>query len=555
MRGRLDRRVALVVAGEAVQPGLREPAPGDLPVALDQQVAQLVVPRARELDHLALERAQRQLGQLARRVDEEVHARALAVVEHVMGLDLAGAEAAAEEPAHALHQRGVVAPAREREDQRRVAPVGVAAAQQPHLRGALERQQRADRAAQVLHRGGEQLVLGEGVEQRDRGLVVVRALDQPEALQALAQLAPQQRRLGRGLGVGLGGEQAEHARHAADLAVRRHAAHADVVHPLAPVHRRGGVGLVDQQQVAVERAAAHVVRQLVEADAARLGEGRLGLVGEDAEPGAGDQGDAVLAEVVLAGAEEHERPALQPGEEVHDLLDLVGLVARRAGAGELGHRGDPLEHRREVAHHRPHGREHAAHGVLELGELLVGEPPVQVEVHDRLAVRRAARVAHGPDPPAALALDGHDRVQQPRVVQPARLQHPAHRVDQERQVVGVGLQHRADRLVAVALAGRVERAHRHRVAVARAGELEQGHDLAEQRVRRDAVRAVAAEPPQVRAGEPAHGLRPFGWDLLVDELEQPVFRPAVARALLLREAHRCIIALRAARCIPTCARG
>ena len=209
VRGRVDRGVALVVAREAIQPRHREAPAGDGPVPGHQQVAQLVVPRARERDDLGLERAQRQLGQLAGRVDEEVHARALAVVEHVVRLDLRGAEAAPEQAAHALHQRGVVAPAREREDQRRVAPVDVAPAEQAHPPGALERQQRLDGAAQVVDRRGEQLVLREGVEQRDGGLVVVRALDQPEALEALAQLAAEQRRLGGGLGVGLGREQAD----------------------------------------------------------------------------------------------------------------------------------------------------------------------------------------------------------------------------------------------------------------------------------------------------------------------------------------------------------
>ena len=66
---------------------------------------------------------------------------------------------------------------------------------------------------------GEQLVLGERVEQRDRGLVVVRALDQVLGREDLAQLAVQQRRLARGLGVGLRGEQAEQPRLADDLAV------------------------------------------------------------------------------------------------------------------------------------------------------------------------------------------------------------------------------------------------------------------------------------------------------------------------------------------------
>ena len=137
-----------------------------------------------------------------------------------------------------------------------------AAAEQPHAVGALQREQRDDRAAQVVDRRGEQLVLRERVEQRDRGLVVVRALDQVLGLEHAPQLAVQDRGLGRGLGVGLGREQAEQARLAGELAVGRHAAHADVVHPLAAVHRRARVGLVDDQQLAAGRELAQRLGQL-----------------------------------------------------------------------------------------------------------------------------------------------------------------------------------------------------------------------------------------------------------------------------------------------------
>ena len=71
-------------------------------------------------------------------------------------------------------------------------------------------------------------------------------------------------------------------------------------------------------------------------------------------------------------------------------------------------------------------------------------------MHDRLAVRGAARVAHGADAPVAAALGADDRVQQPRRrCSPRASSSPRHRVDEERQVVGVGLDHRAERLVAV----------------------------------------------------------------------------------------------------------
>ena len=122
----------------------------------------------------------------------EVHAHAVALVEDLVGVDRAGVEAPAQEGAQALEQRRVVAALGQRDDDRRGAPVGVAAAEDAPLLG-LQAQQRDDRAAQVLGGRGEELVLGEGLEERDRRLVVVRALDEVLAGEDPAQLAVQER--------------------------------------------------------------------------------------------------------------------------------------------------------------------------------------------------------------------------------------------------------------------------------------------------------------------------------------------------------------------------
>ena len=158
-------------------------------------------------------------------------------------------------------------------------------------------------------------------------------------------------------------------------------------------------------------------------------------------------------------------------------------------------------------------------------------------MHDRLAVAAPRGVAHRPDAAVAGALGGHDRVPEAHDLQAAGLQLAAHRVDQERQVLGVGLDHRAGGLVAVLLLRRVEGAHGDRIAVARAGELEQRQHLGEQVLGGDPVRAAGAQPAQIGAGEAAHHLRPILRDLLVDELEQPLLGLLEPRALLLREAH------------------
>ncbi len=219
-------------------------------------------------------------------------------------------------------------------------------------------QQRDDGAAQVVDRRGEQLVLRERVEQRDRALVVVRALDQVLGLEHAAQLAVQDRGLGRRLGVGLGGEQAEQARLARDLAVGRDAAHADVVHPLVAVDRGARVGLVDDQQLAGRRQRALALAQLAERDGPRVG-GAV-LVGEDAEAGAGDAAVGVVADLVLARAQQDEVAAQQPGEEVDRLADLVGVVARARLAREPDHPLDALGHRAEVGDRAAHGEQRRA---------------------------------------------------------------------------------------------------------------------------------------------------------------------------------------------------
>ena len=345
-----------------------------------------------------------------------------------------------------VEQLRVVARRRQGGDQRRRAAVGGHAAQQPHA-VALQRQQLDDRPPQVVAARGEQLVLGERVEQRDGRLVVVRALDQVLAAQDLAQLAVQQRRLRGRLGVGLRREQAEHARLAGDAPVGGDLAHADVVHPHAPVHGREPVGLGDDQQVALERALAPVRRQRCD----RLRTRELGrvLVGEDAEPRAGHHADALVVDPVLAVAEEDEVLVQQPLQERDRLVDLVVGVAGGAGGRDLDHAAAAVGHRGEVEHGAADVAEHRADRVGERVERRVVQAAVEVEVHHRLARVRLARMQHAADPPFRVALEPDDRVQHALDADVLRDQLGADGVDQERQVLGVGLEHRAGALVAV----------------------------------------------------------------------------------------------------------
>ena len=140
-----------------------------------------------------------------------------------------------------------------------------------------------------------------------------------------------------------------------------------------------------------------------------------------------------------------------------------------------------------------------------------GSAPVEIEVHDRLAPRRLARVQDGLDRPVGVPLDADDRVQHALDAEPALAQRRAHRVDQERPVLGVGLHHRALPLVAVGLERRRERAHRDRLRAAGGGELEGADDLAAAAPpaaarRRSRRPRAGAGTPSRRRGRPGRAL-------------------------------------------------
>jgi hypothetical protein len=170
---------------------------------------------------------------------------------------------------------------------------------------------------------------------------------------------------------------------------------------------------------------------------------------QDAQAGAGDDADRAVRDLVLAGAEQHEVALEQPLQEVGDLVHLLARVAGGAAARDRDHVVDPLGQLREIPDDLPDVEDVVAHRRRDLLQLVVREPQREVEVHDGLAPLGVARRAHADDPPGLVALDADDRMQQPRDRQPALVQLAGRGVDEERIVVAVGLDDRAERLVAV----------------------------------------------------------------------------------------------------------
>ena len=222
------------------------------------------------------------------RVDHEVHARGRRLVDAGGELDVLAAEPLAQDLGEALAHGGAVAVARQVDEHRDVAAVGVAAHERPQLAPlAREHHVLRDRG-QLGRRGVEELVARvvlQGVHQRLAG---VAARVEAGAAHHLGDLLAQHRDPGDRLGVGGAGEQAEEAALADDLAVGAERLHADVVEVRRAVHGGARVGLGQHEQRLLAGLRLHDRRQLGE----RAGE--VLVVAQDAEPGAGHGAQAAL---------------------------------------------------------------------------------------------------------------------------------------------------------------------------------------------------------------------------------------------------------------------
>ena len=439
--------VGLVVLGEPrrIPVGERRAALGADP--RHQRVAEVVVPGAREPFDLLLQLLVRHLRDLHTGVDvdREEDPRVLRLAERQVVVDRGAVEPLLEQVLQALAQPRVEPIPRERHDDRDAPAVEVPTYQHADAAVPLQLQEPADQPAELARRRLEQLVLRERLEQRRGGLVVMRSRDQVLRGEHLLELVVQERRLRGRLHVRLRREEPDHAGLADDLAVGVHVPHADVVHARAPMDRRVRVGLREDQQVAVFDAPPQARIERIQQR--RFGERRAADVGEDAETAPGRRADGApigrVDQLVLAITEEDEVQLEEPVEEVDRLADLLRGVTHGGVARQLQHVVGAILHRLEVAHHQPDVTQDRLDPFLQVGSGCVGQTAIELEVHDRLAVRGVPRRGDTLQTPLLVARRADDRVQDPADHQVPSRELLGDGVDQERRVVDVRLEDRA----------------------------------------------------------------------------------------------------------------
>ncbi len=298
-------------------------------------------------------------------------------------LDALPAELLLEDRAELLAHRGAVAVARQVDQHRHVAPVGVATEEHPDLAALAGVHDGLGHRGEHVDGGLEQLVARIGLEGVHEGLAGVAARVEADPPQHLGGLLLQQRDAGQRLGVGSTGVEPEDAALADDLAVLVELLDPDVVEVRRPVHRRAGVRLGEHEQGLLSGLRLDRGGQLAEG-------GRHVLVGaQDAQAGAGHGPQhLVLAlglQAVLAVAEEGEVVVGEPAKEVLALLDL-GLRQRRWVGVELVDDREHLGvHLVPVLDRLAHVAQDLLQQLLDLAGVLVVGHPADLDVHPRLA--------------------------------------------------------------------------------------------------------------------------------------------------------------------------
>ena len=390
-----------------------------------------------------------------------MHPRGRRLVDPGGELDVLATELVAQDLGEALADRGAVAVAREVDEDRDVAAVGVAAHERPQLAALAGAHHVLRDRRQLVGRGVEQLVARVVLQRVHQRLAGVAARVEARVAHDLGDLLAQHRDAGDRLGVGGAGEQAQESALAHDLAVGAERLDADVVEVGGAVHGGARVGLRQHEQLLLAGLGLHQRGQLGERG------GQVLVVAQDAEAGPRDGAQPALLgrpllrlELVLAVAEEREVVVGQPGEELAALAQLLGRERRRVLV-ELVDDGEGLGvHLLPVLDGLAYVAQHPLEAVGDLGRLVV-VGAVDLHVHPRLRALLGGGLGLGLDggPGASprlvgvhvlelagdVALDGELRVDDRVHVVPEPVELHRHRVDEERHVVGDHLDDRSAR--------------------------------------------------------------------------------------------------------------
>ncbi len=536
-------REGVAVAGEELRAAL-------LAALLDERAGEVVGPGARRLEQPRLDLADvHVVGASGPRVHDVVEPREDGLRQAHVVVDADAAELVHEDALDGLAHARVEAIARDEDEAREEAPVGVTAQEEPDARALAEVEDAHGDLEEVVVGDLEELVAGVRLQDLDQRLVVVAPRGKARALPHLARLPPQQRDLVGPRAVRGRGVEAEEAPLADDLPVLAEPLHAHVVEVRGPMDRRPRVRLREDEGVVRARPVARLAGEL---DGALV----VVAVAHDPEPRPGNAAKRVLAvlgdQVVLVEAEEREVVVHDPLEEGPGLGQVLGVDRRRVRVQV----GDDLvrarDHRLPVVDGCPHVPEDAPDSGLQLGEMVGIGLAHDLRVDEGLepAVGRVRVVReHVEELPVPVPPDARHRVDDQVHAAPEPVELHAHRVDEEGHVVVDDLDDGVRRLPAVLLElrgvdvdlGRARRALRGQVEVGERRAVEVGGAALEQVVRCDGAVVEADEDVEARGvlrGEPSAGVLDrlldqrrlcfLGLHLVASRLPPPSCRPPAA---------------------------
>ena len=250
----------------------------------------------------------------------------------------------------------VVALARHEHQHRDEAVETVAPRQHAHARPLVELHDGDGEMVKRVLVDLEQFVARIVLEHVGQHLAEVARAFEAGAFLDVGDLAAQIRDAVRRARIGGGGEQADDAELADQIAGGVEALDADVIEIDAPVHVGVDVGLGDDQRPRLLQERHDLRRDLQQLLAAA--QHAQFARAHDAEPAVVVGLQLVAVEDVVAHADEGEIVGEQPPEELDCLRDLVDRQRRRIGL-ELGDDGvDALAHRLPVFDRKPHLAEH-----------------------------------------------------------------------------------------------------------------------------------------------------------------------------------------------------